>query len=63
MTIYTQNKSVQIFKVEDRLFKENWYHDSDSEAKFKQNLTKTPSDWKYRTETITYQNNSLGYRT
>ena len=63
MTIYTQNKSVQIFKVEDRLFKENWYHDSDSEAKFKQNLTKTPSDWKYRTETITYQNNEFGYRT
>ena len=69
MTIYTDNptggRSVRIFKVEDRLcsMKEHWYHDSDGEAKFKQNLKKTPSDWKYRTETITYQNNSLGYRT
>jgi len=69
MTIYTQNptggRSVKIFQTEDKLcsMKEHWYHDSDSEAKFKQNLKKTPSDWKYRTETITYQNNSLGYRT
>ena len=69
MTIYTQNptggRSAKIFKIEDRLAstKQNWYHDSDSEAKFKQNLSKTPSDWKYRTETITYKTNSLGYRT
>ena len=69
MTIYTQNptggRSVKIFQTEDKLcsMKDHWYHDSDSEAKFKQNLKKTPSDWKYRTETITYQNNSLGYRT
>ena len=69
MTIYTDNptggRSVKIFKTEDRLCssKEHWYHDSDGEAKFKQNLQRTPSDWKYRTETITYQNNSLGYRT
>mgnify|MGYP001212377744 CR=1 FL=1 len=68
MTIYTENptggRSVKIFKIEDRTeLNTSWYHDSDGEAKFKQNLKRTPSDWKYRTETITYKTNSLGYRT
>ena len=47
MTIYTQNptggRSVKIFKTEDRLCsnKEHWYHDSDSEAKFRHCLLYT----------------------
>ena len=36
---------------------------TDSEELFQQNLLKMPADWKYRTKEITYNTNSLGYRT
>ena len=36
---------------------------SDNPQKFSKNLLKQPSDWKYRTKSITYNVNSSGYRT
>lgn len=38
------------------------FNGSDSEDLYKTNLQKLPSDWKYRTEHITYAFNSNGYR-
>ncbi|MBP00422.1 MAG: hypothetical protein CMG34_04310 [Candidatus Marinimicrobia bacterium] len=56
---------MKIFKVEDSRcdLHDQWWHDQDSEEKFKANLKTAPKDWKYRTETITYRTNSYGYRT
>jgi len=35
---------------------------SDSEVKFKNNLTKQPTDWLYRTKDVNYKRNSRGHR-
>ena len=36
---------------------------SDSPAEFEKNLKHMPSDWKYRTQSVTYKVNASGYRT
>ena len=56
------NKNISPLILQRKNKNEN-FSGSDTENRFNENLMVMPKDWKYRTKTIEYKTNSLGYRT